>query len=74
MGKKIGGIGSNLPVTIVTETDNKNVYITGNCVNIALFYKSTMYADEEKNMITKIMNKNITNNEKYKQISRLLFV
>jgi hypothetical protein len=41
---------------------------------IALFYKSTMYIGEEKNMITKILNKNITNNEKYKQISTLLFV
>jgi hypothetical protein len=41
---------------------------------IALFYKSSMYTDEEKNMIAKIINKNIRNNEKYKQLCTLLFV
>ena len=40
---------------------------------IALFHKSP-YTDEEKNVITKILNKHITNKEKYRELSKLLFV
>jgi hypothetical protein len=39
---------------------------------IGLFYKSN-YTIEEKNMIAKILNKNIRNTERYRQISTLLF-
>jgi hypothetical protein len=40
---------------------------------IALFHKSS-YTGEEKNIITKILNKHITNKEKYRELSKLLFV
>jgi hypothetical protein len=40
---------------------------------IALFHKAS-YTVEEKNIITKILNKHITNKEKYRELSKLLFV
>jgi hypothetical protein len=40
---------------------------------IALFHKSP-YTQEEKIIITKILNKHIRNKEKYRELSKLLFV